>query len=147
MTYNENTKAEILRLYQLGDSAAQIARRMGPPHTRNSVLGVVHRAAHKGEIKTRTEAARDAHGTTPAQPVTGGCRFPIGDPCREEPVPGTPFIRRVPDPTYRTCGAATPAGRTYCEQHHAVCYTGRYQARVSAAEITPIHQRARGRFQ
>lgn len=140
---------EIIRLYlTTGETASQIARLIGHGVTRNSVLGVIHRAANKGEIKLRGQEESEAKKLDEERQRTTitGCRYILGEVYAEQRLPdGT--VRLAPTESWRYCGAALGRpddGQTppYCPEHAARCRAKPTAPdRIAAAEITPIRTR------
>ena len=133
-----DARVEVLKqLWREGQSASQIARRLGDGVTRNAVIGKVHRLGLPGHVTLRPPARAGA-----PQPRSSRVRTPPRAPGRVRPA-GLPAIP-LPDGGLATVAAVGPrqcrwpmgeprsdgfrfCGRTvargaYCVAHGAVAY-------------------------
>ncbi len=130
MTWTPSKVVTMCRMWDDGDSAAEIGRAIGM--TRNAVLGKAHRlrlGTHKAKVKERGGRPRKPARMvlakisaplpkpqavqTPARPCKlfelerDSCRWPHGDPCSKD---------------FYYCGAVSMAEQPYCLSHYRLAY-------------------------
>jgi GcrA cell cycle regulator len=103
--------SEMKRLWQAGASSRDIIARFPELElTRNAVLGLAHRKGWgsngNGPAASRARPQKGPQKDAPVPPART-CQYPHGDP---------------KDPGFRFCGKRAKTGKSYCEEHCAVCY-------------------------
>lgn len=102
MDWNEERVEMLRRLWLQGQSASQIAAKLGGV-TRNAVIGKAHRLRLSGRV---TVVKRETVPATPGR-VGRSCQWPVGDPKEE---------------SFHFCDQPVEPGRPYCASHCAVAY-------------------------
>jgi len=115
----------LTQMWRSGQSAREIAERLGGACTRNAVIGKANRLGlsqptrssltrranrvQREQVAPRPPlpAALPASGATILTLTTSACRWPLGDP-------GTP--------SFGFCGARALPGQPYCEAHARLAY-------------------------
>lgn len=115
------TRVDSLRqLAKDGYSAREIVERLaleGYKTTRNAVLGVAHRRKIDVGIVSGAGYLQSARFGRKGKPKTPYDSFPP-----EGPLPDTGLCQYPNDDVW--CGCCVKEGSVYCEEHHAIAYTG-----------------------
>ncbi len=112
MGWTEERIELLQRLWLQGQTASQIAERLGGGVTRNAVIGKAHRLGLSGRPAPAKPVIK---AEEPRRPIAAGpsgraCMWPVGDPKA---------------PEFHFCGALTEPGRPYCATHCAAAYQRR----------------------
>jgi GcrA cell cycle regulator len=156
-SWNAERVALLADLWRTGQSAAQIAKRLGGV-TRNAVIGKLHRLGlaqrmvpsaprRDREAPQRPRPARRPPPPPPSPPSPAAALRPAkASPVRVEAVARlfdiaglSARVCRWPvgDPRlagFGYCGAAAPGAGPYCQDHHQAAYRGRQAAAGTAGE-------------
>lgn len=135
MTWTEERISDLIRLWEAGHSASHIGKALGV--SKNAVIGKAHRlklpprpspirrsarpkVPRPAPIAKRVPTVRPKPVFRATRPQHGApsCLWPFGDPG---------------DADFHFCGAATIAGKPYCEEHCARAYVVRTRSEPQAA--------------
>jgi GcrA cell cycle regulator len=120
--WTDERVALLSQLWQSGQSARQIAERLGSEITRNAVIGKANRLGlskpSKSSVTRQQRQKERAEKVLQLQPpidegatifslTASTCRWPIGDPG---------------DLDFHFCGANSKAAQPYCDYHAAKAY-------------------------
>lgn len=109
MEWTEERTELLRRLWLEGQSASQIAERLGGV-TRNAVIGKAHRLGLSGR---GAPVRREPPKAPPPRLGGRSCLWPVGDP-------------RQPD--FHFCGEPVEPGKPYCASHCALAYHRKVEA-------------------